>query len=53
MYNDKKGIISENAIPAMKTAIDKTNRFFFQIGFFFHDVNPPNFSLAKNKDKEL
>lgn len=35
MYNDKKGIISENAIPAMKTAIDKTNRFFFQIGFSF------------------
>lgn len=26
---------SEKAIPAIKTAIDKTNKFFFQIGFSF------------------
>ena len=35
MYSDKKGIISEKAIPAIKTAIDNTNKLRFQIGFSF------------------
>ena len=35
IYNGRNGITSEKAIPAIKTAVDKTSKFFFQIGFSF------------------